>query len=333
MPRPGSSVTCSGKESSRPRSSASWTSASASGCAESWSSEAASRSELVGGEAPSARERRARSPGVPSVSVPVLSSSTVRASPSCSITPPPLTITPALAAREMPAIERDRSGQDQRAGRRDDEHGECAHRVAGETPGEPGDHGGQRQEDDRVAVGQPDEGRLLRLGLPHETHDRRVRALGGEPDRAQLEGLAGVGRAAADVPAAARRRPAAARRSGSTRRRRPRRSRPRRPPGSPRRRGRRPRPRPRPARPAPARPHRRAGAGSQSAAPARRATSARAAPARPAISSSALPPESISATTAPASPLLEGERAGDRDERDRVHADVAPERARRRRST
>ena len=37
------------------------------------------------------------------MSVPVLSSSTVRARPSCSITPPPLTITPPRAAREIPA--------------------------------------------------------------------------------------------------------------------------------------------------------------------------------------------------------------------------------------
>ena len=36
--------------------------------------------------------------------MPVLSSSTVRASPSCSITPPPLTITPARAARETPEM-------------------------------------------------------------------------------------------------------------------------------------------------------------------------------------------------------------------------------------
>ena len=41
--------------------------------------------------------------GCPSVRVPVLSSSTVRAPPSRSSAPAPLTITPARAARESPA--------------------------------------------------------------------------------------------------------------------------------------------------------------------------------------------------------------------------------------
>ncbi len=41
--------------------------------------------------------------GCPTVSVPVLSSSTLRAAPSPSIAAPPLMITPARAARERPA--------------------------------------------------------------------------------------------------------------------------------------------------------------------------------------------------------------------------------------
>ena len=45
---------------------------------------------------------RASTVGVPSVSVPVLSSSTVRAAASRSITPAPLTMTPARAARDTP---------------------------------------------------------------------------------------------------------------------------------------------------------------------------------------------------------------------------------------
>ena len=40
--------------------------------------------------------------GAPSVSVPVLSSRTVRARPSCSIAAPPLTTTPRRAARDTP---------------------------------------------------------------------------------------------------------------------------------------------------------------------------------------------------------------------------------------
>ena len=48
------------------------------------------------------RARISRTSGVPTVSVPVLSNSTVRAWPSVSIAPAPLTITPARAARERP---------------------------------------------------------------------------------------------------------------------------------------------------------------------------------------------------------------------------------------
>ena len=113
------------------------TSASASTCADSWSTrrrDAAARR----GRIPSNATTRS-SAGCPSVSVPVLSNSTVRALPSCSITPPPLTITPLRAARESPGDERDRRGQDQRTRRGDDHHRHAAHRIPGRRPGEPGD--------------------------------------------------------------------------------------------------------------------------------------------------------------------------------------------------
>ena len=157
---------------------------------------------LLGGDPVRAARTRSSS-GWPSVSVPVLSSSTDRALPSCSIVAAPLTTTPARAQRGEPRAERDRRGQDQRARRRDDEHGERAHRVARKGPGETGDHGRDRQEDRGVAIGDPDEGRALAAGLLDEPHERGVGALGGRPQRAQLERRAGAARPAAHLPAAA----------------------------------------------------------------------------------------------------------------------------------
>ena len=95
--------------------------------------------------------------------------------------------------------QRDRRGQDQRARRRDDHHGDEAHRVPRHRPGEPGHPERERQEEGGVAVGHADEGRALRLGPADEPHDRRVGALRGGPRRAQIERLAGVRRAASQL--------------------------------------------------------------------------------------------------------------------------------------
>ncbi len=88
--------------------------------------------------------------------------------------------------------DRDRRRQDQRARCGDDEHGERAHRIAGQEPRAAGDDDRDRDEHDRVAVGQPDEGRLLPLGLVDQSHDAGVRALGRRRDRPQVETLAGA---------------------------------------------------------------------------------------------------------------------------------------------
>ena len=81
------------------------------------------------------------------------------------MTPPPLTITPARAARESPGDQRDRRGEDQRARRGDDQHRDGADRIAADQPG-PQRHGErQRQEEQRVAVGEAHERRPLGLGL------------------------------------------------------------------------------------------------------------------------------------------------------------------------
>ncbi len=95
--------------------------------------------------------------------------------------------------------ERDRGCQDQRARRRDDEHGERTHGVARERPGEPRDGCGHGQEDDRVAVGHADERRPLLGRAPHEPHDAGVGRLARLADHAQVEGLAGVGGSREDL--------------------------------------------------------------------------------------------------------------------------------------
>ena len=101
-----------------------------------------------------------------------------------------------------PGHERDRSGQDQRARRCHDHHGETARRVAGGEPGEPGDGEREGEEVGGVAVGEPCEPRPVDLGRLHQPDDRRVGALGGHRGDAKVERVAGVGGAGADVPVA-----------------------------------------------------------------------------------------------------------------------------------
>ena len=190
-----------------------------------------------------------------------------------------------------------------------------------------GDDERERQEDGRVAVGEADERRPLAPRPPRTSRTSAAYALSAAARAArELERLAGVGRAAAHVRRRGgcvdRQRLAGERRlvddrlarstttpsTGTTS----------------------------PARTTTTSPgHDRldrhlldrvpsGGGGAPSAAPARRAGRQLAARARPAAhSSSAFPPASISATTAPASVLAERERAGHRDQRDRVDADVA----------
>ena len=108
---------------------------------------------------------------------------------------------PRRAAREMPGHDRDGRRQDQRARRRDHEHGERADRVAGDEPRGAGDHERDRDEDHRVPVRDADERRLLPLRLLDQPHDAGVRALGGGRDRAEVDGATRVHRAGADLVA------------------------------------------------------------------------------------------------------------------------------------
>ena len=244
-----------------------------------------------------ARARPARSastPGTPSVSVPVLSSNTVRAPPSRSIAPPPLTITPTLAARETPATKAIGAA-------RINGHGVATTSTANARTASPlsaharpaiGSVSGRK----RRRSGRPSARRgALGLGLAHESHERRVCAVGGAPGGAQLERVAAL-----EVPlrtaAPAARAPGATRRSGGLVDGGPRADHGR-PSARSRRRARRRRRRPRPLDGDLLHPSAAAGARPRSALHS--AVSSRRAR-RPAAASSALPPASISAITAPA---------------------------------
>ena len=136
--------------------------------------------------------------GVPSVSVPVLSRITVRASPSRSIAAPPLTMTPTRAARDTP--ERMATGAARMRGQGVATTSTARPRTGSplEHPGQPGGYQGDGQEEGRIAIRHADEGRLVALGLAHETDDTCVCALRSGSRRPQLERFAGVRRSAAD---------------------------------------------------------------------------------------------------------------------------------------
>jgi hypothetical protein len=61
----------------------------------------------------------------------------------------------------------DRGRQDQRAGRRRDQHRQAANGIARQEPGRSGDSEGDGQQQQRVAVGEPDERRLGGLRRRH----------------------------------------------------------------------------------------------------------------------------------------------------------------------
>ena len=137
-----------------------------------------------------------RTSGVPTVSVPVLSNRTVRASPSVSIAPAPLTITPARAARERP--ETSAIGAARISG-----HGVATTTTASARSGSPliaqaspATRMRGRQEEPGVAIGHPHERRALRLRLLDQPHERRVRAVARRPVGADVERGARVCRSA-----------------------------------------------------------------------------------------------------------------------------------------
>ena len=117
---------------------------------------------------------------------------------SVSSAPPPFTMIPRRAAREMPATTAIGTARIKRAGRGDHQHAQRAHRVAGQQPGGAGDHERDRDEDHRVAVGHPHERGLLLLRLRDQPDDARVRALGGGRHRSEVDGGPRVHRAGSD---------------------------------------------------------------------------------------------------------------------------------------
>jgi hypothetical protein len=97
--------------------------------------------------------------------------------------------------------QRDRRGEDERARGGDDEDGERTDGIPGDRPGGAGDQGRRRQEERRVAVGHAHERRPLALRLLHQPNQRRVSALGGGTQRTHLEGRPGAGGAAPHLAA------------------------------------------------------------------------------------------------------------------------------------
>jgi hypothetical protein len=79
------------------------------------------------------------------------------------------------------------------AGRRDDDHRECAHGIPAHAPRQRRHHEGEGQEETGVTVGHADEGRTLRLRLLDEPDEGRVRALGGRTLGSDVERRAAAG--------------------------------------------------------------------------------------------------------------------------------------------
>ena len=144
------------------------------------------------------------SSGRPSVSVPVLSSSTVFAPPSRSSAPAPLTMMPARAARERPATKAIGAARMSGHGVATTMTARPRVRVAGGDPGDAGDDEREGQEVRCVAICEARELGSVGLGCLDEPNDRCVRALRGGGSDPEVEGVAGVRRPGADVPVGGR---------------------------------------------------------------------------------------------------------------------------------
>ena len=98
--------------------------------------------------------------------------------------------------------EGDRCRQDQRAGCCRHQHGEAAKQIARDQPGNERERQGDRQEDQRITVGQPHERRLGGLRRGRQPHDAGIGALARESGHQHLKCLAGIQRAGKDGGAA-----------------------------------------------------------------------------------------------------------------------------------
>ena len=124
---------------------------------------------------------------------------TVWARASASSGPPPLMRMPRRAACATPAMKA--TGAARISGQ-----GVAATSTARPRSGSPeisqatsGEREGDGQEDQRIAVGQPDERRLGGLRRGHQPHDAGIGALAGESRTPHLKGLAGIERAGQDA--------------------------------------------------------------------------------------------------------------------------------------
>ncbi|HMQ64755.1 MAG TPA: hypothetical protein PJ992_00570 [Arachnia sp.] len=95
--------------------------------------------------------------------------------------------------------QRHRHGEDQRTGGRHHQHGDGADRVIREPPGGESDRDGHGEKADRPAIGKPRHRRLRALRLLDQADDAGIGAVLCDASRHQVEGLAGVGRAAHGV--------------------------------------------------------------------------------------------------------------------------------------
>ena len=96
-----------------------------------------------------------------------------------------------------PGHDRDRHRQQQRARRGHDEDRQGSGRIT-RRPRHAGDGERDRHEDRGVPIGEPDERRLLALGLLYEPHDPGIRAPFGGRRRQEVERAAGVHRTGPD---------------------------------------------------------------------------------------------------------------------------------------
>ena len=89
----------------------------------------------------------------------------------------------------------DRDGDQQRAGRGDDQHREEANGVSRHGPREHGDRQRDRRVDRAQAIPEPAQRRPAGLGLAHDFHDLRVARIGGALGGANRQGRLAVDRA------------------------------------------------------------------------------------------------------------------------------------------
>ena len=99
------------------------------------------------------------------------------------------------------ADDRHRDGDEQRTGRRHDEHRQEPDRIAAPQPRGHGDRHGERRVDGAELVAEPAKPRAALLGVPHHLHDPRVAGVDRPSHRADRQRLLAVDRAGQHVRA------------------------------------------------------------------------------------------------------------------------------------